>query len=381
MSDDVGSGDPRASRASGAPPQVRKSGRGLAGFAILLALLALGVAAYPYYQRAFGLLPMESDDGIETLRKVQEQQAGELRRALESTAAIEARLQQQQARADGRDAFPSSVTRWVGAPAPESQRVLKLAEAEYLLHSANDRLLVTRDIRGAMMMLLGAQSLVGEIDDASLSVVRTELIREIALLRDAPGIDVDGVFARLEAIQRLVPELPARPARFSPSPSDASTDPAPITAWGSVWQKFRSLFEFRRAGAAARPPLDADAATYLRLNLALMLQTAELALLRNDAGAYQQSLASVRQWLDDYLDTSALAVVGVRAEIEQLLALRLDGPLPDISASLAALRPLLDAKPALVETPVVPQSAANAGEQAPAAPEAPAVPGNPGDGQ
>jgi len=384
MSDDVGSGDARASRTRGdAPPQVRRTGRGLAGFAIFLALVALGVAAYPYYQRAFGALPIESGGGIETLRHVQEQQASQLRDALDSTAAIEARLQQQeqQARGDGRDVFPSSVTRWVGAPAPESQRVLKLAEADYLLRSANDRLLVTRDVRGAMLMLLGAQSLIEQVDDASLSVVRAELVREIAVLRDAPGVDLGGAFARLEAVQRVVPDLPARGARFTPPPSEAPADPVAMTAWDSVWQRFHSLFEFRREGTAARPPLGSDEAAYLRLNLALMLQTAELALLRNDATVYQQSLGSVRQWLDDYLDTGVLAVAGVRAEVDQLLELRLDRPLPDISASLAALRPLLDAKPGPASTPAVPQAAVDAVEQAPAAREAPAAPVEPGDGQ
>lgn len=382
MSDDVGSGDGRESRAGGgAAQQVRRTGRGLAGLAILLALFALGVAAYPYYQRAFGLLPIESDGGIETLRHVQERQAGELRRVIDSTAAIEARLQQQQVRVDGRDVYPSSVTRWVGAPALESRRVLKLAEAEYLLRSANDRLLVARDVRGAMMMLLGAKSLIDQVDDASLSVVRAELLREIAELRSDAGIDVDGVFARLEAVQRRVPDLPARGARFTPLPREAPANPLVMTTWDSVWQKFHSLFEFRREGAGARPPLGADEATYLRLNLALMLQTAELALLRNDAAVYQQSLGSVREWLDDYLDTGDLAVAGVGAEIDQLLELRLDRPLPDISASLAALRPLLDAKPASAETSAVPQVAPDAVDQVPAARESLSVPVEPGDGE
>jgi len=104
-------------------------------------------------------------------------------------------------------------------------------------------------------------------------------------------------------------------------------------------------------------------------------------LLRNDVAAYQQSLFSVRGWLDDYLDTEAIAVASVRAEIDQLLELRLDRPLPDISASLEALRPLLDAKPGPAETLAVPQAAAGAADQSPAAREALAVPVKPGDGE
>ena len=59
---------------------------------------------------------------------------------------------------------------------------------------------------------------------------------------------------------------------------------------------------------------------------------------------YQQSLGSVRRWLDDYLDPAAMSVTTARAEIDQLLAVQLDRALPDISGSLNALRPLLDAQ-------------------------------------
>ena len=88
------------------------------------------------------------------------------------------------------------------------------------------------------------------------------------------------------------------------------------------------------------------------MNLALQLQIAELALLRNDAPVYQQSLGAVRRWLDDYLDPAAMSVTTARAEVDQLLALRLDRALPDISGSLNALRPLLDAQASQTSTPL-----------------------------
>ena len=69
-----------------------------------------------------------------------------------------------------------------------------------------------------------------------------------------------------------------------------------------------------------------------------MLQTAQLSLLRHDEVVYQQSLESVRRWLDDYLDTGATEVTAARAEIDQLIALQIDRTLPDIGAPLAALR-------------------------------------------
>ncbi len=72
-----------------------------------------------------------------------------------------------------------------------------------------------------------------------------------------------------------------------------------------------------------------------------MLQTAQLSLLRHDEVVYQQSLESVRRWLDDYLDTGATEVTTARAEIDQLLAVQIDRALPDIGAPLAALRKVM----------------------------------------
>jgi uncharacterized protein HemX len=91
-----------------------------------------------------------------------------------------------------------------------------------------------------------------------------------------------------------------------------------------------------------------------------MVQTAELALLRNDAAVYQESLQTIRGWLDDYLDTGAQDVAGARAEIDQLLAIRLDRSLPDISSSLTALRRVLN--PSATTPAAAPVAATQPGE-------------------
>src|SRR5262249_18633854 len=143
---------------------------------------------------------------------------------------------------------------------------------------------------------------------------------------------VDATYGRLQTLAKSLPELPARGKRFTAAPVDGAHGTSVL------WQKFLSLFEFRRQGAAPRPPLGPDDATYLRLNLVLMVQSAELSLLREDAAAYRQSLESVRGWLDDYLDPTTPEVGRARAEIEQLLMVRVDRAKPDVGASLAALR-------------------------------------------
>jgi uroporphyrin-3 C-methyltransferase len=317
--------------------QVRRGGRGLAAFAVLIALLALGVAGYPYYERMSWSGATETVGDLEALRVAQQRQAEELARLVADTSAFDARLTQQQAAGAGQAAAQASAPA-VATALPE--RALKLGEAEFLLQSASDRLLVTRDVRAALAMLGAAQSLVDQIDDRTLADVRSALSRDIGALRDVSVVDTDATYQRLQALARQIPQLPARGAKFTSAPA-ASDAPAASTA-SLAWAKFLSLFEFRRQGTSVRPPLGPDQAAYLRLNLGLTVQTAELALLRNDAAVYQESLQTIRGWLDDYLDTGAQDVAGARAEIDQLLAIRLDRSVPDISSSLTALRRVLN---------------------------------------
>lgn len=341
-------------------PQARRSGRGLAAFATLLALIALGLAGYPYYQQMVGSGATETVGALEALRVAQRRQADELARLVADTAAFDARLTQTQSAGSGAAmAETQSTTPRVPGALPE--RTLRLGEAEFLLQSASDRLLVTRDIRAALTMLNAAQSLVDQVDDQALADVRSALTREIAALRDVSGVDVDATYQRLQALGRLIPELPARGAKFTAAPASSSTpDPAAPSTGSLAWAKFLSLFEFRRLGASVRPPLGPDQAAYLRLNLGLMVQTAELALIRNDAAVFQESLQSIRGWLDDYLDTGSQDVANARAEIDQLLVIRLDRTLPDISGSLTALRGVLNAS-----ATAAPAAAPNAPAQQP----------------
>jgi len=69
-----------------------------------------------------------------------------------------------------------------------------------------------------------------------------------------------------------------------------------------------------------------------------MFERAQLALLRADAVLFEISLDAAREWVDLYLAGDNPAVIDVAAELDELTGLKLDRPLPDISASLAALK-------------------------------------------
>ena len=152
----------------------RRGGRALASFATLLALAALGLAGYPYYQRYVVGVPAAINSGeLESLRTAQQRQTDELARLTAQTTALDARLGQQP---DPRSAdVQSPAAEPLVVPSAIPERALRVAEATFLIQGANDRLLVTGDVRAALAMLLAAQSLIDQIDDATLTDVRAAL--------------------------------------------------------------------------------------------------------------------------------------------------------------------------------------------------------------
>jgi uroporphyrin-3 C-methyltransferase len=324
-----------------------RSGRGLAAVAVLLALGGLGLAGYPYYQKmVHGTTPnVTLDNALAT----QSGDTVDLRHALDSAvASLDDRLQQQQLRQSTRlEELDARIAASAHSPADDTATAVstarlgnafKLAEAQYLLQGANDRLVLMGDGAGALALMLAAQQVLTDVDAPAVLSVRAKLNDEIATLRGDPGVDVNATFVRLEKLKQNLPESPALGAGFAATNLPAPAGDVPISVWQQVVRKFMSLFEFRRNKTAGQRPLTLDDVDHLRLSLELLLQTAQLALLRDDALVYAESLTAARASLDAYRANNGDKVASAQAEIDQLLAIPLHRMLPDVSGSLTELR-------------------------------------------
>jgi uroporphyrin-3 C-methyltransferase len=371
MSNDAGEQTKRGGRGTSPP----RSGRGLATFAVLVAFAAAGLASYPYYQQITG--GSQQQLTLDAARDAQARNGAELQSALRETAErFEARLQQQRAvlteRLDALEAR-NAVARDPAAGAESLARLndlLRLTQAAALLQSANDRVALEHDARGGLALLIAAQELLQPIDRPDILVIRGKLTDEIKALRDAPSIDVNAIFVRLEALKTGLPDLPARTRADSAPATTPAIEPRPESMWQQMLQKFFSLFQIRRHGSDGVAPLTVDEVVYVRLNLELLLQTAQIALLRGDAAVYRQSLTTAHSWLNDYRANGSDAVSVAQAEVDQLLAQPLQVPLPDVSGALLALRGILGVPSQQPTEEAAVQVEAVAQPEAPAAPPA-----------
>jgi uroporphyrinogen III methyltransferase/synthase len=97
------------------------------------------------------------------------------------------------------------------------------------------------------------------------------------------------------------------------------------------------LVRVRRVDETRPPKLDTAARFLAYENLRLQLVGAQLALLRRDAGVFQENLKQAHIWLGDYFETGT-AVQHFDTQVAELQQAKVALNFPDISRSLTLLR-------------------------------------------
>lgn len=232
-------------------------------------------------------------------------------------------------------------------PGAERQDWL-LAEAEYLLRLANQRLELERDWEGAISMLTAADNVIIETRNPRLDKVRAQIARELMVLRAVPAVDRVGAIFRLQALQEQVTALPWMPEKLIAEPA-VEEEPRTLeeqTWYWNLWYEVKSnvtrMVRIRERDEPIAAPLTPDQQYYLQQNMHLMLEQAQVALLREQTELYQHSLSRVAEWLDAYLVVEDERTLAARAALAELQAWEVAPERPDISESLLILQDIVE---------------------------------------
>jgi len=333
--------DPASTGADRNARPVKPRGRFLGFLGLLAGLAALGSAGYLYYL----LVYLHPEANLETRISGLESRMASSANALEELKRSQSRAledladKERRAREALTDQILESVNN-LASRAPPSEREWEIAEVAYLLRIANHRVLLERDVKGALVLLKAADAIVKKLDDFALYQVRAQLSEEIQALEKVNTGDLQGLFLRIEAIKTEIGQQHVKLPRFEKAPTPETEAPG---FWAALLDQIGSYLRFRRfEGEGVRPLLAPDEATYLDLNLRLMLEQAQLAALKRETVVYQQSLQTAASWIASYLNTDDPNVARILDELESLSAMVLDEPLPDISGSLNALKAVGD---------------------------------------
>ncbi|MBB87749.1 uroporphyrinogen-III C-methyltransferase [Abyssibacter sp.] len=349
---------PEAQAAQAAP---RKTGRPIAWTALIITLLnlvILGFGAALTWQ--FGLPYLErSGVRVDSMRERVSDQSRDLERHGERLASLEASQgefrqgqQQRERRLDAigkrtetmESAVDSLTTRVEGG-----RRIWQLNELEHLLLIANERLQLSRDFDAAQAALVLAEERAAAMNDPALFDARNLIASEIAALRNAPRIDRQSIALRISSLIRQVPGLPVErnvPDAFQPSDGRPPIEGPVADAGRRAWQKIKEIankmFVIHRTEQAVHPLLPPEQSYFLKQNLILQLETARLAVLQSDGANFRDAVNEARAWTERYFDARDRSVTTAIEQLDALAGERIRVNQPDISASLEAVRSVME---------------------------------------
>ena len=251
------------------------------------------------------------------------------------------RLKMQQREAELR-ASVADVHRRVGASGTQ----WLVAEAEYLMRVANQRLALARDTDTARSALELADQRLRDTKDPGWNPVRDQLAREIAALDAAKVPDAAGLSARLHALAEQVPQMRLANAtlggteRTPHGPQEAT--PRQERNWDTLlddlWAGFKETVRIRRNDKPVAAMLAPEQQYFLYENLRLHLESARLAVVRADRELYRDSLNTVASWINSYFDNTDPLNRATKKSVNELLSIDVRPPLPEISQSLRSLQ-------------------------------------------
>lgn len=228
-----------------------------------------------------------------------------------------------------------------------------LAEAEHLTRLASHRLATEKNSKNAIRLLISADLVLRDLENLDLKEVRTAIAKSIARLRSSPTIDREGLYTQLGALSRQLLELPMinYPVEVTQaSITQISTTPAP-DGWKEKLIYGLDLTLARLVGLVRIQVLDtplfpipsADENRYLKYSLAILLEHAQVALLREEEAIYRESLQKASKQLSQYAKLNQLAL----PYLEQLSRLKEENIVqrfPDISPELKILKDYIDSQ-------------------------------------
>jgi len=219
-----------------------------------------------------------------------------------------------------------------------------LADVEQTLVVANQQLQVAGNVKSALIALQAADARLARIDRPQLAGLRKVITRDIERLKLAPYVDVIGISARIENLVSAIDTLPLamdqRPARV-PDTKNAASD-AEDSAWTrfarELWRDVQDLVRIQNMDSPDVALLTPAQTYFLRENLKLRLLGARLALLAHDEKSFKADLRAAREWLTRYYDIRDKTVANALAVVRQLHDSQIGIELPDVAASLDAVR-------------------------------------------
>jgi len=295
----------------------------------------------------------------------------------------------EQAQLEAKSQFVALEQLWVGTNQGTEDAMLA-NDIDRLLTTANQQLRLSGNVNNAIVSLEAAQALLARADRTRFAGVQRAISSDLERLRAVPLIDVEKLSSRLEVLSTLLARAPlvlpdaaaplisphptqpkddtaASRARQSPQGVQAQatepTDPA-ISSTLPWWEfalerslnwtksaatlvarEFSEVVNIQRVSDANALLMSPEQGALLRATLRTRVLTAQMALLMHQAPVWKAELSRIQQSLQGRYEPNAADTLAALRVVQELLAVQIAVPLPDIKDSLSALESVRSSEP------------------------------------
>jgi uroporphyrin-3 C-methyltransferase len=217
-----------------------------------------------------------------------------------------------------------------------------LSEVEQMLVLASQQLQLAGNVRGALVAMQAADQRLARAEKLAATPLRRAITQDMERLKAVPQVDavglsvkIDGLITQADSLPLIISETipPARVARLRTDDQTAITRLA-----RDFWEEMKGLVRIRDLEAPDVALLTPAQGYFLRENLKLRLLAARVSLLARDEPSFREDIKATQGWIAKYFDAKARPTVAAQATLRQIAESPVVITVPDINASLAAVR-------------------------------------------
>lgn len=336
MSDPAPPAPPAAARA---PRREDRTARTIA----ILALLVTAAAAWIAIDARLALRTMESSAGarLGELGSEAQQARTSVAQNLAAIRDAQARIAELEARvADTQEQRVALEEMYRELSRSADDRVL--AEVEQMLVLASQQLQLAGNVRAALAALQAADQRLARAEKLAVTPLRRAITQDMEKLKAVPQVDTAGLAVKIDQVIHQADALPLIIAETAPAvrttKMKTEEEKGFTRAARDLWEEMKGLVRIRDLETQDTALLAPSQSYFLRENLKLRLLAARMALLAREEAAFREDLRAAQAWIGRYYDVKARPTATALATLKQVAETPVSIAVPDINASLAAVR-------------------------------------------
>jgi uncharacterized protein HemX len=217
-----------------------------------------------------------------------------------------------------------------------------LSEVEQMLVLASQQLQLAGNVRGALAALQAADQRLARAEKLAVAPLRRAIAQDLERLKAVPAIDTVGIAVKIDGLIAQADTLPL-PIAETAAPRNVARaktleETGTIRVARDFWDEMKSLVRIREMETPDTVLLAPAQSYFLRENLKLRLLAARMALVARDEATFREDLRAAQAWIAKYFDPKAKPTVAAIAGVKQIADSPITIAMPDINASLGAVR-------------------------------------------